>query len=116
MVEASRSPGVTPAMRAIADELQTLEAEVMRVRSALIPHRNKYREDTKAAFRPARRDAARRALEALRAAEDAMRELDVMAGELRRLGGVHPDMKAAKHLAPLVIPLERLAREKGETT
>jgi hypothetical protein len=108
--------GWSDAKQQASAELAKLNDEIRQVREALIPMRNRHLANTRKAFRGPRRDAAQRALAALAEAEAACAELDVMSAELRRLGGVHADLKAAKFFAYLIGPLERLAREKGETS
>jgi hypothetical protein len=103
--------GMSLEKQQVATEYSKLDAEVRQVREALIPMRNRHLENTRTAFREPRRDAARRALAALAEAEGAINELDVMSGEMRRLGGHHPALQAGKIFAYLVRPLERLARE-----
>jgi hypothetical protein len=106
--------GWSDAKQQASAELAKLNDEIREVRTSLIPHRNRHLANARKAFRGPRRNAARRALAALKEAEDAMLELDVMSAELRRLGGADRDLQAAKILYCLVAPLERLAREKGE--
>lgn len=93
-----------------------LSDEIRQVRTSLTVHRLKHLEATRKTFRPAQRAAARHALAALREAEAAVGEINAMLAELRRLGAANPDLQAKQVLPYLVLPLERLAREKGEAS
>jgi len=107
--------GLSLEKQQVAAEYDALHVEVMACRQTLAPLRAKHLASTRAAFRPALRDAAKRALTSIAEVEAAVGEINCMYAEQRRCGGVHVDLQAAKILAYLVLPLERLAREKGET-
>jgi hypothetical protein len=107
--------GLSDEKRAASADYAKLNDAIGQVRDALIPMRNRHLENARAAYRAPRRDAAKRALASLKEAETAIHELDVMSAELRRLGGVHPDLKASQVLLYLVAPLERLARDGGKS-
>lgn len=94
-------------------EYAEVNAEIVRIRKVIAPHRAAHLQAMRKAFRPAQRDAAKRALAAIREAEAAVGEINALHAELRRLGAANPDI-ATKPLLYVVLPLERLAREKGE--
>jgi len=96
-------------------EYAEVNAEIARVRQALAPHRNRHLQAMRKSFRGPQRDAARRALAALREAEAAVGEINAMHAALRRLGAANPDI-ATKPLLYLTLPLEKLARETKEPT
>lgn len=106
-------PGLSAEKVALSNEHNAVDAEIRQVRSALIPHRMQHLDKTRKAFREPRRDAAKRALAALREAERAIVEGNAMCAELRRLGGTHADLDL-KVLLYLRLPLEKLARNNGE--
>ena len=108
IVEASRSPGTTAGMRALAAEIQTLEAEVRKVRLELAPMRYAFLNRLRAALREPSRATARRALAAIADLEDALASLNGFRGQVRRAGGVAPDL-TAKVMLPLAMMLKPIA-------
>ena len=101
-------PGVTGEMRSLTDELRMLEDEVRKLRLNLAPMRNAYLALLKASLRAPSRAEARRALAAIAELEDALSVLNEFRSQVRRAGGVAPDL-TPKMILPLAMLLQPIA-------
>lgn len=84
-----------------------------RVRQSLLPLRQRHLEAMKAAYEPACRDAAARALVALLEVEACCGEINAMRAELRMAGGEATNLPSSKLMAPIRQLLRQIVGERS---
>ena len=108
------TPGMSGRQRELENAYRALDLEIRECRHALVPHRIRYLQSVRKAFREPSRAAAVRALAALAEFEAATAEINSMRAEVRRCGGECPDIAAAKVTMPLALALQRLAGDQRQ--